>query len=103
MPGATTASAVARSLSERPDHLMLSETVDRRTGCIRASGHLTALGADLLRGTAESLHGSGHVRVVLDLRDVGHADAAGLEVLRGLGRYLAARGGELVVRRAPRV
>ena len=80
---------------------MLSETVDRRTGSIRASGHLTELGADLLRGTAESLHGSGHLRVVLDLRDVRDADDAGLEVLRGLGEDLAARGGELVVRRAP--
>lgn len=80
---------------------MLSETVDRRTGSIRASGHLTELGADLLRGTAESLHGSGHLRVVLDLRDVRAADDAGLEVLRGLGEDLAARGGELVVRRGP--
>jgi anti-anti-sigma regulatory factor len=80
---------------------MLSETVDRSTGSIRASGRLTLLGADLLRGTAESLHGSGHVRVVLDLRDVRDADEDGLEVLRGLGEELAARGGELVVHGAP--
>lgn len=80
---------------------MLSETVDRRTGSIRARGRLTVLGADLLRGTAESLHGNGHVRVVLDLREVQDADEAGLEVLRGLGEDLAARGGELVVRHAP--
>ncbi|TQN38070.1 STAS domain-containing protein [Blastococcus colisei] len=80
---------------------MLSETVDRQTGSIRASGRLTLLGADLLRGTAESLHGNGHLRVVLDLRDVRDADDAGLDVLRALGRELAARGGELVVRHAP--
>ena len=80
---------------------MLTETVDRRTGHIRASGRLTALGADLLRGTAQSLHGSGHARVVLDLRDVLDADDAGLDVLRGLGEELAASGGELVVRHAP--
>ncbi|SOE00257.1 STAS domain-containing protein [Blastococcus haudaquaticus] len=80
---------------------MLSETVDRRTGSIRASGRLTVLGADLLRGTAESLHGSGHHRIVLDLRDVRDADDAGLEVIRGLGEDLAARGGELVVHGAP--
>ena len=80
---------------------MLSESVDRRTGLIRASGHLTSLGADLLRGTAQSLHGSGHVRVVLDLQDVEDADDAGLDVLRGLGDELAARGGELVVRHSP--
>jgi len=80
---------------------MLTETVDRQAGSIRASGYLTELGADLLRGTAESLHGSGHLRVVLDLRDVRDADDAGLEVLRGLGEDLAARGGELVVHGAP--
>ncbi|WP_324275498.1 STAS domain-containing protein [Blastococcus brunescens] len=80
---------------------MLRETIDRRTGSIRASGRLTLLGADLLRGTAESLHEDGHVRVVLDLRDVRDADAAGLDLLRGLGQEFAARGGELVVRHAP--
>ena len=80
---------------------MLSETVDRSTGSIRASGRLTLLGADLLRGTAESLHGSGHVRVVLDLQDVRDADDDGLDVLRDLGDELAARGGELVVRHSP--
>lgn len=80
---------------------MLSETVDRRNGSIRASGRLTLLGADLLRGTAESLHGNGHLRVVLDLRDVRVADDAGLDVLRGLNDEFAARGGELVVRHAP--
>ena len=80
---------------------MLTESVVLRTGLIRASGHLTSLGADLLRGTAQSLHGSGHVRVVLDLQDVEDADDAGLDVLRGLGEELAARGGELVVRHPP--
>jgi len=80
---------------------MLSETVDVHAGRIRARGHLTSLGADLLRGTAESLHGSGHLRVVLDLQDVEDADDAGLDVLRGLGEELAARGGELVVRHSP--
>jgi anti-anti-sigma regulatory factor len=80
---------------------MLSESVDLRTGLIRARGHLTSLGADLLRGTAESLYGRGHVRVVLDLQGVEDADDAGLDVLRGLGDELAARGGELVVRHSP--
>ena len=80
---------------------MLSETVDRQIGLIRASGRLTSLGADLLRGTAESLHGSGHLRVVLDLQGVRDADDDGLDVLRDLGEDLAARGGELVVRHSP--
>lgn len=81
---------------------MLSETVDPRTGHIRATGHLTSLGADLLRGTAETLRGSGHVRVVLDLQGVRDVDDDGLDVLRELGDELAARGAELVVRHSPR-
>jgi anti-anti-sigma regulatory factor len=80
---------------------VLTETVNVRTGLIRASGHLTSLGADLLRGTAESLHGNGHVRVVLDLQDVRGADVDGLDLLRELGDELAARGAELVVRHSP--
>src|SRR5437868_13834021 len=51
-----------------PMSTVLSETVDLRTGLIRARGHLTAQAADLLRGTADSLRGRGHARVVLDLR-----------------------------------
>ena len=76
----------------------LSEVVDRRAGLIRASGHLTSLGADLLRGTADGLRGSGHARVVLDLRGVRAADAGGLDILRELRRDFAAEGGELVLR-----
>jgi anti-anti-sigma regulatory factor len=76
----------------------LTEVVDRSAGLIRASGHLTSLGADLLRGTADGLRGSGHARVVLDLRGVLAADADGLDILRELRREFAADGGELVVR-----
>jgi anti-anti-sigma regulatory factor len=79
----------------------LTETVDPRIGTVRASGHLTALGADLLRGTVEQLHRSGHARVLLDLQDVQTADDAGLHVLRDIARSLAAEGGELLVRTAP--
>ncbi|MBB3086849.1 STAS domain-containing protein [Geodermatophilus sabuli] len=76
----------------------LTEVVDRGAGLIRASGHLTSLGADLLRGTADGLRGSGHARVVLDLRGVRTADAGGLDILREMRREFAADGGELVVR-----
>jgi anti-anti-sigma regulatory factor len=76
----------------------LSEVVDRDAGLIRASGHLTSLGADLLRGTADGLRGSGHVRVVLDLRGVRAADAGGLDILWEMRKEFAADGGELVVR-----
>ncbi|NYJ08597.1 STAS domain-containing protein [Petropleomorpha daqingensis] len=79
----------------------LTEVVDARGGTVRASGHLTAQGADLLRGTVEQLHRSGHARVLLDLREVQGADDAGLHVLRDAARALAADGGELMVRAAP--
>ena len=76
---------------------MLSETVDLRIGVIRASGHLSAQGADLLRGTAHALREGGHRRVVLDLAGVRAADDAGLDVLRHLRTRFAEDGGELVL------
>jgi anti-anti-sigma regulatory factor len=79
----------------------LTETVNVRTGLIRARGHLTRQGADLLSGTADSLRDKGHRRVVLDLTEVRDADDAGLDLLRALGEEFAAGGGELVVRSAP--
>ena len=79
----------------------LAETVDARTGMIRASGHLTRQGADLLSGTADTLRMGGHSRVVLDLQDVRAADDAGLDVLRQLGRRVAATGDSLLIRHAP--
>jgi anti-anti-sigma regulatory factor len=81
----------------------LTETVNTRTGLIRVSGHLTALGADLLSGTADTLRGSGHTRVTLDLTDVHDGDDDGWVALRELGLEFAAHGGELVVRRSPPV
>jgi anti-anti-sigma regulatory factor len=79
----------------------LTETVDRETGHIRASGHLTSQGADLLSGTADSLRGVGHSRVVLDLQDVQAADDAGLALLRQLESSFARSGDELLIRRSP--
>ncbi len=75
-----------------------TDVVVRADGLITASGHLTRQGADLVRGTADSLRGSGHSRVVVDLRDVRSADDAGLDILLQLRRDFAADGGELVVR-----
>ena len=80
---------------------LLTETVNLRTGHIRARGHLTSLGADLLRGTADSLRDSGHRRVVLDLRDVQDADDAGLDILCSLRRSFTDAGGQLLIRHAP--
>ena len=83
------------------DARSLSETVNRATGSIRASGHLTRQGADLLSGTADSLRGNGHTRVVLDLREVRAADAAGLDLLRQLRTAFADAGDELLIRHSP--
>jgi anti-anti-sigma regulatory factor len=83
------------------DARSLTETVNAATGSIRASGHLTRLGADLLSGTADSLRGSGHTRVVLDLREVQAADAAGLDLLHQLRTAFAAAGDELLIRHPP--
>ncbi|WP_375335639.1 STAS domain-containing protein [Blastococcus sp. TML/C7B] len=82
---------------------MLSETVDLRIGVIRASGHLSAQGADLLRGTADSLREGGHRRVVVDLAGVRGADDDGLDVLRSLRASFAADGGELVLQHIGRL
>lgn len=84
-----------------PTGSALTETVHRGDGVIRASGHLSPQGADLLSGTADSLRGNGHVRVVLDLEDVRSADSAGLDILSELERSFAADGDELLIRHAP--
>ena len=79
----------------------MTEVVDSRLGAVRVSGHLTAQGADLLRGTVEALHRNGHTRVLLDLQDVWAADDAGLHALRDLERRCLADGGRLVLRSIP--
>ena len=84
-----------------PRRADLTETVDPRTGRITASGHLTRQGADLLRGTADTLRDSGHSAVVLDLHDVRAADEAGLDILRGLSRSFAASGDRLLIESPP--
>ena len=84
-----------------PRDASLTETVNIRTGLIRASGHLTSQGADLLSGTADSLRGNGHSRVTLDLRDVQAADDAGLDILRELRSAFEAAGDKLLIRYGP--
>ena len=79
----------------------LTEVVDGRAGRVRASGHLTPQGADLLRGTVEGLRRQGHSTVVLDLADVQAADDVGLHVLSTLRTAMAADGDLLLVRNAP--
>lgn len=78
-----------------------TEQVDQRRGSVRASGHLTAQAADLLRGTALALHGEGHPRVVIDLADVDGVDEAGLAGLEAARTAVAADGGTLLVLGGP--
>lgn len=73
------------------------EVVDQGRGSLRAGGHLTAQGADLLRGTVLALRGRGHERVTVNLQGVHAADDAGLRVLRTLQESVTAHGGELVL------
>ncbi len=79
----------------------LTEWVNGRTGTVGASGHLTAQGADLLRGTLESLTRQGHRTVLLDLADVEVPDGAGTPLMRDLQAGVAACGGRLQVVRPP--
>jgi anti-anti-sigma regulatory factor len=77
----------------------LTEVVDGRTGSVRVSGHLTAQGADLIRGTVASLHRQGHADVLLDLADLQGADDAGVRVLRStIAAGGAGHGGGIVLR-----
>ncbi|MGY1742616.1 MULTISPECIES: STAS domain-containing protein [unclassified Blastococcus] len=75
----------------------MTEVVDTRRGAVRVSGHLTVQGADLLRGTVESLLRGGHRRVLVDLHDVRATDPAGVHVLRDVARATAAGGSELLL------
>jgi anti-anti-sigma regulatory factor len=79
----------------------LTEVVDMLRGSVRASGHLTVQGADLLRGTVETMRRDGHTTVLLDLQGLQAADDAGLQVLRNVRRSVAADGGELCVVPSP--
>src|SRR5687767_12383864 len=79
----------------------LTEWVNGRTGTVRASGLLTAQGADLLRRTLENLTRPGHRTVHLDLADVRVVDGTGTPVMRDLQAGVAACGGRLRLVRAP--
>jgi anti-anti-sigma regulatory factor len=78
-------------------HTDFTEVVDQRRGSVRASGHLTAQAADLLRGTVLALRGDGHPRVVVDLGDVADAEDGALATLEAVRTALARDGGRLLV------
>lgn len=77
----------------------MTEVINPRTGAVRVSGRLTEQGAELLRGTVETLHRRGHTCVVVDLHEVRAAEAAGVAVLHELRNTLAEDGGQLLVLR----
>jgi anti-anti-sigma factor len=78
-----------------------TEAIDRRTGCIRASGRLDTRAADMVSGTVEAMHGQGWTRIVVDLGGVRAADAAGLRTIHSLERRIAAGGGHVAVLNCP--
>jgi len=79
----------------------LTEWVNGRTGTVRASGLLTAQGADLLRGTLESLTRQGHRTVLLDLAEVQVPEGKGTPIMRDLRAGVAASGGRLELLHPP--
>ncbi|WP_409330366.1 STAS domain-containing protein [Trujillonella humicola] len=84
-------------VTRSPGRRSMSEVVDCRRGSVRVSGDLTVQGADLLRGTVESLRRSGHDVVLVDLGDVRTTEAAGWDELEALRRSVSADGGELLL------
>jgi anti-anti-sigma regulatory factor len=94
-----------RMTSTRPPLPMpqpaLSEVIDGAHGTVTASGQLTWLGADLLRGTVEGLRRLGHSTVVIDMADVQAADPAGLSILDQLSTTMASAGDQLLLLHVP--
>ncbi|MEU2349134.1 STAS domain-containing protein [Modestobacter sp. NPDC049651] len=78
-----------------------TEVVTSRSGRVAVHGDLTRQGADLLRGTVETLQRRGHDPVVVDLRAVASVDAGGRAVLESLRTHVAAAGGRLMLRNEP--
>lgn len=83
------------------DCATFSEAIDRRTGSIRASGHLDSRAADMLGGTVEALHRSGCGQIVLDLGGVQAVDGAGLDALHSLEKRIRAQGGRVALLNVP--
>ena len=78
-----------------------SQVVDQRRRTIRAGGHLTVQGADVVRGAVLLLQRDRRGRVTLDLAGVRTADDAGLEDLESLRQAVTEDGGELVLLHVP--
>lgn len=81
----------------------MTEVINPRTGAVRVSGRLTEQGAELLRGTVETLHRRGHACVVVDMQDVRATEDAGVAVLHELRNSLAEDGGRLLLVRGPEI
>ncbi len=77
--------------------LSFTEAIDRRTGCIRASGRLDARAADMVSGTVDALRARGWACIVLDQGGVQAADDAGLHAVRSPEAEVAAAGGRMTL------
>jgi hypothetical protein len=74
-----------------------AEAIDWPSATITARGRLTEQALDLLSGSAEVLHRSGHATVTLDLHAVRALDEGAHDALRALASGLHANHSELVV------
>lgn len=64
------------------------ESLDRNSGMVRCTGHLSEQGTDLIRGAVEALRRQGHDRVTVDLHAVHTADEEALAELRSLSQRM---------------
>lgn len=75
----------------------LSQTIDGRTGRIRARGVLDRDTAERIISTVVALVGAGHERISLDLRQMDATESTALRELHDLQEGLRARGRRLTV------
>ena len=83
--------------SETAQAPLFTATVDDARATIRARGHIDRLGADLLRGTVESLQRRGHRQITLQVELFSSINPEAHVVLRSLVTELRTRGVRLTV------
>lgn len=94
-------SAMTTAAVTSTDRTQRTEVVVSRVGAVRVNGYLTSQGADLVRGTVETLRRTGSPIVVVDLAGVRAADDAGLDALRRFRENLSGQGTRLLLQNLP--